>query len=278
MKSFVTLSFFCIIILVSCGGPSKENKSLTIKGSDTVLPIAQKTAEQFMKASAGASITVVGGGSGTGITALMDGNTDIAMSSRDLKSEEVLKLKTKGINHQSAIIGVDALAVIVHKENKVEKLTREQLEGIFTGVIKNWSELGGDNMEIVCYSRENSSGTYEFFKEHVMDKKNYSATVLNMPATGAIVQSVSQTKGAIGYIGMAYITPEVKTIQVSYDGGKQFFAPNFENAMNKSYPISRPLFYIYKENPSASLKAYLDFCVSPEGQKIVKEIGFLPVQ
>lgn len=275
---FFQFPILCCLLAVSCGAPAKKNQSLTIKGSDTVLPIAQKTSEQFMKTSAGSSITVVGGGSGTGITALMDGNTDIAMSSRDLKSEEILKLKSKGIMHQSEIVGIDALAVIVHKENSVEKLTREQLEGIFTGTIKNWSELGGPDLEIVCYSRENSSGTYEFFKEHVMNKKNYASSVLNMPATGAIVQSVSQTKGAIGYIGMAYITAEVKSVQVSYDGGQQFYAPNFENAMNKTYPISRPLFYFYKENPGPELKAYLDYCLSAEGQALVKEIGFLPVK
>lgn len=266
-------------VVLSCGGPqSSQNKSLTIKGSDTVLPLAQKTAESYMGQHKEAAITVVGGGSGTGITALMDGNTDIAMSSRDLKAEEKLKLKEKGLDIEVMTVGIDALAVVVNPENKVQKLTREQLEGIFTGTITNWSEVGGESMEIVVYSRENSSGTYEFFKEHVMDKKNYSSKVLNMPATGAIVQSISQTKGAIGYIGMAYITPDVRALEVSYDAGANFYAPSFENAMNKTYPISRPLYYIFDKAKKVNLQPYLDFCLSAEGQALVKEIGFLPVQ
>jgi len=278
MKTILKLLVFSLT-LISCGGSkSSQSTSMTIKGSDTVLPLAQKTAESFMGQHKETAITVVGGGSGTGITALMDGNTDIAMSSRDLKAEEKIKLKEKGLDIEVLTIGIDALAVVVNPENKVQKLTREQLEGIFTGSINNWSEVGGESMEIVVYSRENSSGTYEFFKEHVMDKKNYSSKVLNMPATGAIVQSVSQTKGAIGYIGMAYVTPEVRTLDVSYDSGANFYAPSFENAMNKTYPISRPLYYIFDNSKKDNLKPYLDFCLSSEGQALVKEIGFLPVQ
>ncbi|MBK7811745.1 MAG: phosphate ABC transporter substrate-binding protein [Saprospiraceae bacterium] len=270
---------FPIFILLSCGGPKNEaSQSVNLKGSDTVLPLAQKTTEGFLKINPTHSITVVGGGSGTGITALMDGNADIAMSSRDLKAEEKLKFKEKGLNIQTITVGVDALAVVVHPSNKVTKLTREQIEGIFTGATKNWSEVGGDDMEIVCYSRENSSGTYEFFKEHVLDKKNYGTGVLNMPATGAIVQSISQTIGAIGYIGMAYVTPEIKTVDVSYDAGQNFYTPNFENAMNKTYPISRPLYYLYDKKIEDRLKPYLDYCLSAEGQNLVKEVGFLPVQ
>ncbi|MGB3083207.1 MAG: phosphate ABC transporter substrate-binding protein, partial [Saprospiraceae bacterium] len=195
-----------LLLLVACNNASQEKRdsksnTLKIKGSDTVLPLAQKSAENFMKTHQDISIAVVGGGSGTGITALMDGNTDIAMSSRELKGEEKLKLLEKQIAIEVKTIAVDALAVIVHPENKVENLTREQLEKIYIGEITNWKEVGGADLTIVVYSRENSSGTYEFFKEHVMDKKNYASTVLNMPATGAIVQSISQTKGAIGYIG-----------------------------------------------------------------------------
>src|ERR1035437_3363840 len=182
--------------------------SITVKGSDTVLPLSQKEAELYMKKKPDASITVVGGGSGVGISALIDGTTDICMSSRDLKMEEKLKLQDKKI--KQITVGFDALAMIVNPKNKVTQLTREQLEGIFTGAITNWKEVGGDDEKIVAYSRESSSGTYEFMKEHVMSKKNYGTAILSMPATGAIVQSVSQTKGAIGYIGLAYINKEIK--------------------------------------------------------------------
>ncbi len=278
--NFKNSFFLALLILVSCKQSdqgTQKNNSLNIKGSDTVLPLAQKSAEQFMKNHPDVSIAVVGGGSGTGITALLDGNTDIAMSSRDLKNEEKLKLQEKQIQIEEINIAVDALAVIVHPENKVEQLTREQLEKIFTGEIVNWKELGGEDLKIVVYSRENSSGTYEFFKEHVMSKKNYASTVLNMPATGAIVQSISQTKGAIGYIGIAYLSAGVKALKVSYDEGKTFVGPSMATAKDKTYPISRPLYYIYDSKNADKLKAYIDFCLSAEGQKLVEEVGYIPL-
>lgn len=270
------------LLIISCTNSNQDkknadSKSIQLKGSDTVLPLGQKAAEAFMKMHADVSITVVGGGSGTGITALMDGNTDIAMASRDLKGEEKLKFQEKQMNLEIKTIAVDALAVIIHPENKVEKLTREQLEKIFTGEITNWKDLGGDDAKIVVYSRENSSGTYEFFKEHVMSKKNYASSVLNMPATGAIVQSVSQTKGAIGYIGLAYMSPEVKAIHVSYDEGKTFVAPSIASAKDKSYPISRPLYYIYDVKKTEKVKSYIDYCLSAEGQKLVQDVGYIPL-
>ncbi len=270
------------LLIISCTNSNQDkknadSKSIQLKGSDTVLPLGQKAAEAFMKMHADVSITVVGGGSGTGITALMDGNTDIAMASRDLKGEEKLKFQEKQMNLEIKTIAVDALAVIIHPENKVEKLTREQLEKIFTGEITNWKDLGGDDAKIVVYSRENSSGTYEFFKEHVMSKKNYASSVLNMPATGAIVQSVSQTKGAIGYIGLAYMSPEVKAVHVSYDEGKTFVAPSIASAKDKSYPISRPLYYIYDVKKTEKVKSYIDYCLSAEGQKLVQDVGYIPL-
>ncbi len=249
--------------------------SITIKGSDTILPLSQKEAEDYMKKNKDASITVVGGGSGVGITALTDGTTDIAMSSRDLKMEEKLKLQDKKI--KQITIGFDALAIVVNNKNKVSQLTREQLEGIFTGSITNWKEVGGDDEKIVAYSRETSSGTYEFFKEHVMSKKNYATTVLSMPATGAIVQSVSQTKGAIGYIGLAYINKEVKPIAVSFDG-KNFVKPSIKAAKDKSYPVSRPLYYIYAAASESKVKPFVDYVLSAEGQKVVSDVGYVSLK
>jgi len=248
---------------------------ITIKGSDTILPLSQKEAEDFMKKNKDASITVVGGGSGVGITALMDGNTDIAMSSRDLKVEEKLKLQEKKI--KQVTIGYDALAIVVNPKNKVTQLTREQLEGIFTGSITNWKDVGGDNETIVAYSRENSSGTYEFMKEHVMSKKNYGTGVLSMPATGAIVQSVSQTKGAIGYIGLAYINKDVKSVAVSFDG-KTFVKPSVKAAKDKTYPVSRPLYYIYAGASESKVKPFIDYVLSAEGQKVVADVGYVSLK
>lgn len=275
-----------LMAMLSCGKEKNEAQtaegksqeiSVTIKGSDTVLPLAQKEAEQLMKTTNDVSITVVGGGTGVGLTALIDETTDIAMASRDLKTEEKLKFSEAKKEIESVTIAFDALAVIVHPSNKVKQLTREQLEDIYTGKIKNWKEVGGDDAKIVAYSRESSSGTYEFFKEEVMNKKNYASDILSMPATGAIVQAVGQTKGAIGYVGLAYETKEVKQLAVSYDQGKVHVEPSISSAKDKTYPISRPLFYFYNKENTAKVKPIIDFALSPEGQKIVAEIGYIPL-
>ncbi|MCC6724676.1 MAG: phosphate ABC transporter substrate-binding protein [Saprospiraceae bacterium] len=292
MKNINFLFLAITLFLAACGGDKTETTTtegtdagaaagattISVKGSDTVLPVSQKEAEEFMKANAGSAITVVGGGSGTGITALLDGSTDICMSSRELKTDEKLKFQGKSIEVKEAVIGFDALSVIVHPENKVAQLTREQLEKIFTGEIKNWKEVGGADAPIVAYSRESSSGTYEFFKEHVMDKKNYATTVLNMPATGAIVQSVSQTKGAIGYVGLAYVTNGVKPLSVSYDQGKTFVAPSVQGAKDKTYPVARPLYYFYDAKNEAKVKSFVDYVMSDAGQKNVGDAGYVPVR
>lgn len=288
MKNLKFLFLAIPLFLASCGGDATQTDgtetataattTISVKGSDTVLPLSQKEAEEFMKTNPGAAITIVGGGSGTGITALMDNSTDICMSSRDLKTAEKMKFTEKGLDIKEVTIGYDALSVVVHPDNKVSQLTREQMEKIFTGEIKNWKEVGGIDAPIVAYSRESSSGTYEFFKEHVMDKKNYASTVLNMPATGAIVQSISQTQGAIGYIGLAYMTPSLKPLAVSYDGGKTFTAPTIAGAKDKSYPIARPLFYFYDTKNEAKVKPFIDYVLSDIGQKNVADSGYVPVK
>lgn len=248
-----------------------------IKGSDTVLPLSQKEAESYMKTNSSASVTVTGGGSGVGIAALMEGTTDIAQSSRKIKFDERKKLQDAGNTVKEITIAYDALAVVVHPDNAVTNLTREQLEGIFTGKITNWKEVGGADLKIVPYSRETSSGTYEFFKESVLKNKNYMNGIMSMPATGAIIQSISQTKGGIGYVGLAYLNKSVKAVHVSYDGGKTFTEPSVKNAKNETYPIVRPLYYYYVTSAEAAVKPYIDYVLSPAGQKIVGEIGFITV-
>ncbi|MDL2319524.1 phosphate ABC transporter substrate-binding protein [Alistipes sp. OttesenSCG-928-B03] len=246
-----------------------------IKGSDTVLPLSQKEAESYLKTNASASVTVTGGGSGVGISALLEGTTDIAQSSRRMKFDEKQKLRNAGKSAKEVIIAYDALAVVVHPANKVTRLTREQLEGIFTGKITNWKEVGGEDMKIVPYSRETSSGTYEFFKESVLNNKNYMNGIMSMPATGAIVQSISQTRGGIGYIGLAYLNNSVKAIHVSYDNGATFAEPSAANAKNETYPIVRPLYYYYEARSEAKVRPFIDYVLSPAGQKIVAEVGFI---
>ena len=248
-----------------------------IKGSDTVLPVAQQTAERFMNRQPDARVTVTGGGTGVGISALMDNTTDIAMASRPIKFSEKMKIKAAGEEVDEVIVAYDALAVVVHPSNPVKQLTRQQLEDIFRGKITNWKQVGGDDRKIVVYSRETSSGTYEFFKESVLKNKNYMASSLSMPATGAIIQSVSQTKGAIGYVGLAYVSPRVKTLSVSYDG-KHYAAPTVENATNKTYPIVRPLYYYYNVKKKAEIDPLVQYILSPDGQDIIKKSGYIPVK
>lgn len=248
-------------------------QAVKLKGSDTILPIAQEEAAVYNKKGHG-TVSVTGGGSGVGLAALVDNTTDVATSSRKIKMEEKMKMSDAGKKVKEVTIGKDALSIIVNPANKVTKLTREQIEGIYTGKIKNWKDVGGDDMAVVVYGRESSSGTFEFFREHVNNRKNFSSSVLAMPATGAIVQSVAQTKGAIGYVGMAYDNAKVRQLAVSYDG-KTYIEPTRANAKNGTYPIIRPLFFYYTVNNEAKVKPFVDFVLSKEGQAIVDKVGYI---
>ena len=267
-----------VLIILALVFATTRIQAQRIKGSDTVLPIAQQTAERFMKLNPNARVTVTGGGTGVGISALLDETTDIAMASRGIKFSEKMKAKAAGEELAEITIAYDALAVVVHPSNPVKQLTRQQLEDIFRGKITNWQQVGGENRKIIVYSRETSSGTYEFFKESVLKNKNYMSGSLSMPATGAVIQSVSQTKGAIGYVGLAYVSPRVKTLAVSYDNGMHYAHPSMENATNKTYPIVRPLYYYYNANNKEAVAPLIDFILSGEGQDIIKKSGYIPVK
>ncbi len=248
-----------------------------IKGSDTLLPLTQELAEKYVGKNPSEEVIVTGGGTGVGIASLMENTTDIAMASRRMKFGEKMKFAEAGVESKEVIVAYDALAVVVNPENPVDSLTREQLEGIFRGKITNWKEVGGTDGKIIVYSRETSSGTYEFFKESVLENKNYMASILSMPATGAIIQSVRQTKGAIGYIGLAYLNPYVKALAVSYDGGEHYAMPSVENAADGSYPIVRPLYYYYDAGKEEAAAPFVTYALSAEGQETVLGQGFIPV-
>ena len=265
---------FLVALLIFSSNITLGQK-VVIKGSDSVLPLSQKEAEQYMKTNKSVNISVVGGGSGVGIAALIDGTTQIAMTSRPIKMDEKLKLQAAGRQYKEVKIAYDALSIIVNPGNKVSQLTREQIEGIFTGKIKNWKELGGNDMKIVAYARETSSGTYEFFKEQLLNRKNYAATCLNMPASGAVIQSVSQTKGAIGYVGLAYLDKSVKAIGISTDKGKSYVKPSLLSAKNKTYPIVRPLFFYYPTKSEAVVKPFIEYVTGKTGQGLVSQIGYI---
>lgn len=269
------------IVLAVMAVPSPAQK---IKGSDTVLPVSQEAAENFMKSNAGAQVTVTGGGSGVGISSLLDGTTDIAMASRAIKFGEKMSLKKSGKDLREVVVAYDALAVVVNPSNPISHLTRTQLEAIFRGKVTNWSQVTdpvtgrrGPDLKIIVYSRETSSGTYEFFKTSVLREKNYMAGVLSMPATGAIIQSVSQTEGAIGYVGMAYINSHVKALRVSYDD-KNFIYPNMENGRKRLYPIIRELYYYYTADKQAKVTPFINYLLSDDGQRIVMNTGYVPVR
>jgi len=275
MKKVVSIAMS--LVLAGMSVVNAQKVVCKIKGSDTCLPLIQKESETYQKKNAGSSIMVTGGGSGVGFAAIMSGTTDIAMASRSMKMDEKLKMNEAGKAYVEKVIAKDALSVIVNPANKIGQLTREQLEGIFTGKITNWKEVGGEDLAIVVYSRETSSGTYEFFKEHVLNKKNFSPKALLMPATGAIVQSVSQTKGAIGYVGLAYLEKTVKALKVSYDKGKTFVEPTVENAKNKTYPITRPLYFYYLKSSEKLVAPFVNYIISLEGQNIALKEGFVPL-
>lgn len=267
-----------IALLLAALGLTAAACAQKLKGSDTLLPLAQKAAENYSEKNPSAHVTVTGGGSGVGLSSLREGTTDIAMASRRIKFDERVRMQQAGRPVEELTVAFDALAVIVHPSSPVSRLTREQLEGIFRGKITNWKQVGGEDRKIVVYSRETSSGTYEFFKESVLKHRNYMPAVLSMPATGAIIQSVSQTPGAIGYVGLAYLNPEVKALAVSYDGGGSYVAPTFDNARSKSYPIVRPLYFYYTKSNEAAVRPLVDYLTSDEGQAMVASIGFIPIR
>ncbi|MFH1761738.1 MAG: PstS family phosphate ABC transporter substrate-binding protein [bacterium] len=250
--------------------------NIRVKGSSTVLPIAQKTAEVFMKNHKEHSIVVEGGGSGVGIAALMDGIADIANISRKVKAKEFKKFEQKGIDAKVNAVGRDALSVIVNPRNPVKSLTMDQIEAIFTGKIENWKHVGGPDMAIVPISRESSSGTYEFFKTHVLSKKEYTSKCLASSSNGAMVQSVSQTEGAIGYCGLAFVNDQVHPLNIGEK--EKSVEPGFKNAQAGTYPLVRDLNMVTAGEPKGLVREYLDFVFSAEGQAIVKEVGYIPVK
>lgn len=248
-----------------------------IKGSDTTLPLTQRLAEVYRELNPNSTVSVTGGGSGVGIAALEEGNTEIAMSSRAIKPEEAERLRLSNKKPIETIIAYDALAVVVNPANPVGKLTRKQLEDIFRGKITNWKQVGEKNQKIIVYTRESSSGTYDFFLQKVLLRHNFAPSALSMPATGSIIESIRQTPGAIGYVGISYID-HLKPIAISFEGNKQYYLPNKENAETGKYPIVRPLYYYYLPQDSTKIEPFLQFIASSRGQEVIRQLGYLPVK
>lgn len=262
--------------LVLAGTATAGN--INVKGSDTMVILAQKWAETYMQKSADSKIQVTGGGSGVGMAALQNNTTDLANSSRKIRAKEIEAcIKAFGKRPTEYKVALDGLSVYVNEANKIEQLSLEELEGIFTGKIKNWKAVGGPDAPIVVYSRENSSGTYEFFKEHVLQGKDFAASAQTMPGTAAVLQSVAKEKNGIGYGGAAY-GAGAKHIKVSKTKGGEAIDPSEETILNQTYPIWRYLFiYVNPAVDKGEIGAYLKWLRSDDGQKVVKEVGYFPL-
>ncbi|MFO0582806.1 MAG: phosphate ABC transporter substrate-binding protein [Anaeromyxobacter sp.] len=252
-------------------------QAVTVKGSDTMVILAQRWAESYMKAQAGKRVQVTGGGSGIGLAALINGTTDIANASRSIKDSEIAKVRDRfNVLPTEIAVAKDGVALYVNEANAVDTLTIAQLKAIYTGDVTNWKEVGGPDAKIVLYSRENSSGTYVFFKENVLGGADYAANAQTLPGTAAVVNAVAKEKFGIGYGGAAY-AKGIKEVKVVGKDGKGWL-PNAENVAAGTYPLSRKLFMYTRGKPSGDAKAFIDYCLSPEGQKVVTEVGYFPVK
>lgn len=259
---------------------------ITVKGSDTMVLIAQRWAEAYMKSNPGTTIQVTGGGSGTGISAIIEGTCNIANSSRPIKASELAKGKDSGKNIIEHKVALDALVVVVHPSNTVKELSVAQLKAIFTGAVTNWNQVGGSDSPIVIYSRESNSGTYGFFKEHILGNADFTPTALYMPGTAAIKNGVSKDPKAIGYGGAAYFAGKGGTKIIPVKQTKDSAAINplkadghvdEEKIRSLEYPIARYLYCYTVGQPSGALKKYLDWMIGAEGQKFVRAEGYVPL-
>lgn len=246
--------------------------NIVIKGSTTVLPIAQKVAEAYMKVNPDVSISISGGGSGNGIKAIIDGTTDIADSSRFIKDKEVSQAVGNSVYPVPFAVAYDCIVPIVHPSNSVQNLSLDQLKGIYKSEITNWKEVGGPDLKIVVVSRDTSSGTYEVWEEKVMKKERVSPGALLQASNGAVAQAVAKNKNAIGYIGLGYLNDEVKGVTVNNIKGTS------ETTLNGTYPISRALYMFTKGWPTGDIANFINYVTHPDkGQKMVGEIGFVPL-
>jgi len=250
--------------------------TVTVKGSDTLVRLGQRWAEEYMKKNPGSTIQVSGGGSGTGIAALLNGSTDICEASRDMKKKEYKLAERKGITPHRVAVALDGVAIFLNDKNPVNELSLAQLKGMFTGSITNWKEVGGKDATVILYGRENSSGTYAFLKEHVLKKEDYSERAQGLPGTAAVVNAVAKDVNGIGYGGIAW-AKGVKYASVKTTEKSEAIAPSLETVSDGSYPISRELYWFFNGQPKGELKKLLDFALSADGQKVAASADYIPL-
>ncbi|MBE0573127.1 MAG: PstS family phosphate ABC transporter substrate-binding protein [Ignavibacteriaceae bacterium] len=293
LQVFLAILIIAPIIFIGCKKKeaSEEKTVISVKGSDTMVNLAQKWAEIYMQTHPNVSIQVTGGGSGTGVASLLNGTTDLANSSRELKDSELETAKQKGVTPVVYNVALDGIAVILHPENKIDNLTVKQVSDIFAGKITNWKQLGGSDMPITLYGRENSSGTYEFFKDHVLGKDesgkqvDYSPATQVLQGTAALGEAVARDVKGIGYGGVGYFAQrkDVKILHIKKDENSPAISPaengvvNFQVIWNGDYSISRYLYCFTNGEAKGELKNFMDFIVSPEGQKLVETMEYIPL-
>lgn len=286
-KWLVPVAIACLLsfsVFSGCGRQNQQANAIQIKGSDTMVNLGQAWAEAFMKANSKVSVAVTGGGSGTGIAALLSNTCDIAELSRELKPEEIEMARQKGFEPKQITVALDGLAVVVHPANPLSRLTLDQLAAIFSGSVSNWQEVGGSDLPIVILSREVNSGTHVYFKEHVLrrgrkdSQVEFAANALMLSSSQAIADEVAQNPGAIGYFGMGYISAKEKALAIALNADSPYIQPTIANVISQAYPISRPLLMVTHGQPSGLVARFLDFVLSAAGQKIVVKIDFVPVK
>lgn len=292
MKKSAAIFFIFLFLLTGCAASAAQfqtatdtnpsNAYIENKGSDTLVNLALVWAEKYQLAHPEVQISISGGGSGTGITSLINGTVDIANASRAIKPEEIVNANAQGIDPYEIVVANDAIAVIINPENPVDHLTLEQVSRIYQGLITNWQEVGGEDRPIVCLSRETNSGTHVYFLEMVVrlgnseSKALFSQETLLLPSSEGIIAEVRDNPNAIGYDGLGYVTSEVKMLGLGEDG--HAILPSAETVKDLSYPIARQLYMYTNGAPQGAIKDYIDWILSPDGQAYVLELGFIPVQ
>lgn len=290
MKRALVCFLIVTFLLTSCGTDSNDSGAasdssaqyIENKGSDTIVNLALAWAERYQGEHVDIRISVTGGGSGTGIAALINNTVDIANASRKIKEEEIAEAQSKGVEPVEHIIARDAIAVIVNPENPVNELTLQQISDIYSGKITNWSELGGEDRPIVKLSRETNSGTHVYFLETVLrlgskdDKTLFSTDTLLLPSSEGIISEVRDNPNAIGYDGLGYVPDDLKMIAIAKEAGGVYVLPSIETVNDKSYAIARDLYMYTNGEPTGVIKDYLDWILSDEAQQIVADLGFVP--
>lgn len=289
-KTWLLIAVFAIT-MGGCSNPPGDEitsesaaESIVNKGSDTIVNLALAWAEEYQTLHPEMRISVTGGGSGTGIAALINNTVDIANASRAMKPEEIEQAQSSGVDPVEFVIARDAIAVIINHDNPVERLTLQQISDIYSGKISNWKEVGGEDRPIVRLSRETNSGTHVYFLENVLrlgqkdNKTLFAPETLLLPSSEGITSEIRQNPNAIGYDGLGYVTEEVKVVAVAPDAGADYIFPSAETVNSKAYPIARDLYMYTAGEPEGEVAAYMEWIFSDDAQQIVRELGFVPIR